>query len=195
MEAKICRKCETPDTGSNFYSKQNICKACEKLDKKLYHRTKLGLVTTIYSNQKKKSKKRGHPLPTYSKTELKEWLFSQEHFHVLYDNWKRLDFQSVYVPSVDRKDDYIGYTIGNIQLMSWGSNNTKGHSDRKTGKNNKANKTVYQLDKDKNLINTFHSISEAFRATGVSRAGIHSVLSGECKYAHGFIWSRVCPVA
>lgn len=78
-----------------------------KEETKKYHReyrqSKIGVIGQMYRNQKASSKKRGHNPPTYTKTELEEWAFSQPKFHILFDNWKRLDFQKNYIPSVDRK--------------------------------------------------------------------------------------------
>lgn len=100
-----------------------------------YNRSKKGLVSKIYGSQKQHSKSRHQNLPTYSKEELKEWLYSQPLFHVLYDNWKRLDFQKMYVPSVDRINSKISYTIANIQLMTWKENYEKGSKEKSSGKN------------------------------------------------------------
>ena len=126
----------------------NICKLCKNIEDRDYHRSKKGLVAGIYSAQKQSSVRRKHNPPTYSKNELKEWLYSQELFHTLYDNWKRLDYQKDYVPSVDRLDDYVGYTMSNIQLMTWKENNEKGWADFNSGKNRKRTKVVYQFNLD-----------------------------------------------
>lgn len=96
-----------------------------------YQKTKKGLCSKIYQNQKLNCRRRGRPSPTYTMIELREWMFSQKKFHVLFDNWKRLDFQKAYSPSVDRIDDKISYTMANIQLMTWEENNQKGYNSRR----------------------------------------------------------------
>lgn len=98
-----------------------------KQSKLNYERSKEGLVARIYGCQKSPSKRRGHPAPTYSKEELKDWLFSRPQFRILYDNWKRLDFQTSYKPSVDRIYDDLSYTMSNIQLMIFRDNIAKGN--------------------------------------------------------------------
>ena len=153
-----------------------------------YYKSKKELVTRIYGNQKSSSKRRGHILPTYSKVELKEWLYSQELFHRLYDNWKRLDFQRDYAPSVDRKDDYIGYTIDNIQLMIWKENNEKYDKDKINGTNNKHNKSVDKFNIDGTFICNYHSIMEAERVTKVNNSDIGKVCRGLKKSAGGLMW-------
>lgn len=105
---------------------RSTCKSCRKDN---YH-SKEGKIKQIYNNQVKNSKLRGHNLPTYSKQEPIDWCMSQEIFHTLYDNWKRLDYQTWYAPSIDRKDQKLGYTISNIQLMSWIDNNMKSEDEQ-----------------------------------------------------------------
>ena len=151
-------------------------------------RTKKGLISVIYSHQKSTSKRRGHQPPTYTKEELKSWLYSQKLFHKLYDNWKRLDYQKMYIPSIDRKDDYIGYTIDNIQLMDWDKNLSKYHKDVKSGINNKRSRSVLKISKEGVLIAEYFSISSASRDTGVSTGDIMNVCKGKNKTAGGYIW-------
>ena len=154
--------------------------------KKHKRRTKEGLISQIYYNQKGHSKDRGHNVPSYSREELIEWAFSQTLFHVLYDNWKRLDFQKSYVPSVNRKNDYIGYTMDNIELMTWGENKAKGEYDKKKGINNKNNKAVLKCDSNGYVLEEYYSISEALRVTGIRH--ISECCKGKLKSAGGFKW-------
>lgn len=193
---KKCKKCNTVKTLTEFGKKKHTkdginytCKTCRASDSLKYRRTKKGIITAIYCHQKQNSKKRGHTPPTYTKKELEEWSFSQCEFHRLYDNWKRLDFQTEYTPSIDRKDDYIGYTIANIQLITWKENNKKSHKDRKYGINNKHNSAVTMYSKEGNFIDKYHSMKEASRQTGISHASIHLACNGDNNFACGFLWS------
>lgn len=157
-------------------------------EKVSYMRTKKGLTIRIYDNQKTRSKRRGHNPPTYTQEEIREWLYSQPLFHKLYDNWKRLDFQKEYVPSIDRKEDHIGYTMSNIQLMTWGENKAKGEHDRKKGKIIYTQKKVRQFSIDGEFIMEYHSICEAERRTGVANSKIVTVCKGKRKTAGGYKW-------
>lgn len=49
---------------------------------------------------------------------------------------------------------------------------------------------VEQYDLNNNLLNTFDSILDASKATGVSRKSITRVCNGEQKSSKGFIWKR-----
>ena len=156
---------------------------------KLYRQSKKGLISKIYSHQKQTSKKRQHNPPSYSKEELTEWLYSQSLFHELFNKWKQSDFQSKYIPSIDRKDDNVGYTLENNQIMTWEENNKKSHKDRKSGKlMTSQNKIVIQFDKEWNKINEFHSTMEASRKSSATQGNIAACCRGIRNSAGGFIW-------
>jgi len=158
-----------------------------KRDKR-YSRTKNGLVARIYNSQKTGSKSRGHSMPSYSKQELKDWLYSQHIFHDLYDLWVMSGFDKEQRPSVDRLDDYVGYEFGNIQVMTWRENRVKYYLDKVSGKNNKTALPVLQFDKYGNSVNRYHSISEASRITGTNKSNIAQCAKGKRTSAGGFVW-------
>ncbi len=195
---KKCSKCNITKELSEFRKSakssdflQSSCRVCENIDGDNYRKTKNGLVSVIYGNQKLSSIRRGHALPTYSNIELREWLLSQKKFHVLYDNWKRLDYQKMYSPSVDRKDDNIGYTLSNVQLMTWGENKAKGHRDMRSGKlthGSKPQKPVIQYIKNGKTVKEFVSVKEAGRSTNISPQNISKCCLLKRKFAGGFMW-------
>lgn len=141
--------------------------------------TKSGKLERIYNKQVTKSKERGHALPAYGKHKLIDWAMSQELYHTLYDNWKSNDWLSSLAPSVDRKDDAVGYTIDNIQLMTWGENR-----DKLTNK-------IVQKTKWGELVATYSSVTEAEELTGIKRRTISNCLNGWSKSAGGFIWLSI----
>lgn len=152
-------------------------------------KTKKYLITKIYNHQKDSCKKRGMPLPTYSKDELYDFMMSSTKFHILYDNWKRLDFQKNYTPSIDRKNDLLSYTLQNIQIVTWESNYRKAHLFHKLGINsNNTSKKVLQYSKDNVFIKEFHSCMEAHRITGIERSTISKCAQGKRKSAGCFLW-------
>jgi len=153
-----------------------------------YQKTKKGLVTRIYADQRSGSKQRGHYMPAYSKQELKDWLFKQPKFHELYDDWRESNYDTLLSPSCDRLDDYKGYSLKRLQLMTWGENKRKGESDKKNGINNKNSKAVISTHKITGVEMEFYSTSKAERETKISHSHISAVCKGKRKTAGGYYW-------
>ncbi len=160
-----------------------------------YKRSKKGQVTKIYSNQKTCSIKRGHELPSYTKEELRDWLYSQKEFHEIYNTWVESNYDRNLAPSVDRDDDYKPYSFDNIEITTWGENAKKSYKEAKSGKNGKRNKIVQQFTLDGEFIAEYVSSMEAERQTG----NYHSHITNNCKGKHnhigGFIWKFKSEVA
>lgn len=197
---KICTKCKTLKELSEYYKdktkKDGIspsCKKCSKLAIVLYTRTKIGLISTIYVSQKKRSIIKGFDSVSYSKEELLEWLMNDWLFDLLYTNWTNCGYIKAMIPSIDRLDDNKGYSFDNIQLMTWGENNAKGRMDMRSGKlinTSKPQKAVFQFTMNKVFIREFVSICEAERQTGTYMQNISTSCKCENfkKSAGGFKW-------
>ena len=121
MDTKKCFKCKKNKSLSDFYKHSgmsdghlNKCKICTKKDVKDnsadYDSTEKGVIRVIYKTQKSNSKRRNHPMPTYSKEELKEFLY-ENGFKNLYDMWVLSGYLKSQKPSIDRLDDFIHYLI------------------------------------------------------------------------------------
>lgn len=153
-----------------------------------YEHTIKGVLTDFYKTQKRSSIKRNHPQPSYTKNELKDWLFENTNFQELYNIWVENNFNKNLKPSIDRLNDYKGYSFNNIQLTTWDKNNKKGNDSRLLGLNRKPLREVIQLDCENNLINTYFSIAEASRITGIKATHIGRVCRNIRKSAGGYIW-------
>ena len=128
-------------------------------------------------------------MPTYSKSELFDWVIYQSEFESLYSDWKGSGFLKGKKPSVDRLDDYKGYSFDNIRLTTWEDNNNRSHRDMINGVNNKLSKSIKQLTLDGNVVNQYYSLMNAHRETGVdfrniSRAALSNGVSGGYKWAY-----------
>ena len=143
---KTCINCNETKSLSEFNQKQGKCKECQKI----YKRSIPLLISNIYTHQKEASKKRCHNPPIYSKGQLMVWVLSQPNFLLLYSNWVKSDYKKHLIPSVDRLNDFKGYSFDNIQLITFRENNTKSKLVM--------SKQVFQYDKELNLINSFQSV-------------------------------------
>lgn len=128
---KECNKCLNILHIDNFYvynkgylGRRSVCKKCKCEKDNIRRRTPKGMIHTIYNNQVKSSKRRGHHRPTYTKIELYNWVMSQSNFNKLYNDWVYSNYNVNLIPSVDS----LGYSINNIQLITWLENNIKGRT-------------------------------------------------------------------
>ena len=135
----------------------------------------------IYINQRSNAKGRGHAPPDYTKEELREWFWSQPNAEKLYYDWVISGYDKKSRPSVDRIDDYKGYSFCNIQLMTWNENNRQTQPKRSIA--------VLQYDLDMNFIKEHESAKKALLNLIKQPSGhIGCCCKGKRKTAHGFIW-------
>ena len=163
------------------------CKECRKR----FLRSERGLCKGLLSNQKAKSKKRGHPLPAYTEEQLFQWMLAQPNFHKLYTAWVDSGFETPLKPSTDRLDDYQPYTLNNIKLTTTENNINRYYTDAIQGINTKTAVAVDQYTLDGVFIASHHSYRAAARAIGQSQVGnIRNVAEGTGKTAYGYIWRK-----
>jgi len=165
-----------------------ICKSC-KSNSQIKDKTKINyLVTKIYNSQCYSSKARNDSPPEYTKQELKEWLINQPNFKTLHINWIKSNFNKWITPSVDRTDDYNGYSLDRIQLMTWEENKRKGESDMRNGINNKQSKAVIGTCVKTGIETEYFSMSEAGRKTIADFRLISHCCLGKRKTNGGYRW-------
>lgn len=153
----------------------------------LYVRTPRGLAMKIHSSQIRASKLKRYKQPTYTSDELYEWLISQPDWNVLFYAWKESKYDKMLIPSVDRINSLLGYTFSNIQLLTWKKNRDKGYIENGL----LHGKGVLQLDSDMNIINTYTSLREASKLTGIHRGNILKVCQEVRELAGGYKWIRM----
>ena len=199
VECPDCSEQRTIRVDSLKVNETTCCRSCLNLRRPTkpeeelfnyteYYRSKEGKLAHIYQGQKQRSKEKGWKQPDYTQKELLDWAMEQEIYHRLFTDWEDSSYQRDLAPSVDRIDDYKPYSLDNIQLMSWDSNNKKGTYYQKIGKNQKNSKAVQQYDLDGNFIQEFHSLKHAERQTGVNNATISSACRDPKYTAGGFRW-------
>jgi hypothetical protein len=195
---KKCTGCKIEKLLLEF-KKSNTCKnginskcksCCSKLRLK-NKRTRIGLSKCMYQGQIKSSKSRKHPLPNYNILQFQNWLFSQSNFEDLFVDWKISDYNSWKIPSVDRIDNNIHYTLDNIQLMTWEENRLKQSEDLKSGNlihGDKPQKAVIGTNIITGETIEFVSASQAGRILGCNRRNIQANCTNKRANAFGYIW-------
>lgn len=197
---KVCTKCGEEKELEEFTKdkkckngRTNICKNCARLIMKFFKNH----ISQMYGGMKKHCKTRIkneniNYSVDFTKDQFTNWLM-ENNYKELHVNWAVSNFDIMFTPSVDRLNDYIGYSFDNIQLVTWKENKNKAYKDRKKGKNNKLNKAIIQYDLDGNKLNEFHSIRDAGRYLKVKSPGtIYKVCSDKYpnnKIAFGFKWA------
>ena len=172
---KLCRKCNKSKPRQEFYA-NNICRSCGGIFPKQ-------LITSIYSTQKYSSKTRGFPLPKYSLGEFRSWIIVQPNFRELYRAWLKSNRNKWLKPSVDRIKEWEGYSLDNIQLMTWAENKAKGELDCKEGKRYQTINQVCSFNLEtEELYNQYISAHEAERQTGIKHNTISSAMNQSRKH-------------
>lgn len=160
------------------------CKDCLKR----FIRSKHGVINQMYSSSISRTKKKGFTPVSFTKEELKKWVYSRKEFHTLYDKWVLEDYPTALKPSLDRLDDYKGYSLDNIRIVTANTNVKRYYSDAINGINTKSAKPVEQYSLDGEYIKTFHSLSAAARSVNGIPSNINQVINGTYAQAYGYKW-------
>lgn len=160
------------------------CKDCLKR----FIRSKHGVINQMYSGCISRTKKKGFTSVSFTKEELEKWVYSCKEFHTLYDKWVLEDYPTALKPSLDRLDDYKGYSLDNIRIVTTNTNVKRYYSDAINGINTKSAKPVEQYSLDGEYIRTFHSLSAAARSVNGIPSNINQVINGTYAQAYGYKW-------
>lgn len=195
INMKKCTSCKILKNESEFGADkkgrnglQSICKICSNKKHYEYQKTIKGLIVTIYQQQKTNSRIRKMNQPTFSRNELEEWIIHNPYFNKLYKTWVESGYIKQLRPSIDRLDDYKGYSLDNIRLVTFRDNEIKNNEDRINGKNNKKSKAVIRLSKDGIFEKEYYSAMNAEREDGYMNQHIITVCKGKAKTTGGKKW-------
>lgn len=187
------------DRRSREWRKKNPDKVKESRQRQ--KRTVKGWLTKVYCCMKKSSIKRKMPMPTFTKDALSIWINDnyKDVFSVLFHEWIESGCSKDLTPSISRLDDYKPYTLDNLELVIWKTNNQNGRTSPKVVKevHNKLgdiakkmfNRKVVQKDMLGNILRIYPSLREAERQNrGFCASTISKVCRG-IKHTHkGYVW-------
>lgn len=194
----ICKNCGSP---REFYDKKRPskkgyfmkpCAMCRNNTAKKISQTKNGVITGMYSRLKARNIQKWSVNTSFSKQEFTSWVYQQESFIELYENWVKSGYKRQDKPTVDRIDDFQPYIFENMQIISWLENHNKQAKDILEGKSTSGLRcrAIRQLSiPDRTVVSEFHSISHAQRVTGIYN--IAYVVLGQRPTAGGYFWEAI----
>lgn len=199
MSSKNCTKCGVLKPLSEFRYRSNTrdnrtshCKSCDAINSLARKQTRDGLVVCMIQNQRNNSKHRGHEPPPYTLKELREWVFSQPNFDALYENWVQSGYAKYLIPSCDRTNDSLGYSLERLYLTTWEDNNARGSLAISAGTSRgHTQKPVRQLSLVGTTMRAFPSATIAAKETGACRTTILGCCKGINQSSGGFKWEYI----
>ena len=197
---KACKKCGEDKVLSEFYAmklnadgKSGKCKECTKKDVKMnsdkvgdkYDSSEKGVIRVLYKTMKRNNKNRGFGEMVFTKQEFCSWLYNNN-FKDLYTDWVSTGKSSLNKPSVDRIDDFKGYSFDNINLVTWKENKDHQTRDMLEGVGT-SGKRCTAIGKYLNgeLIKTYISYQEVRREEGYC---VHYPVKNNYPCKNGYMW-------
>lgn len=184
----ICRICKEDKEKEEFAKHLSYCKKCDNARAVEYRRSFLGHIVTIYNAQINHSKDREHNPPEYSKDEFINFISMDKKYILLHNEWVNSGFLKKLSPSIDRLDEYEGYSFKNIQITTWGNNNILAYERRKSGLNNKQSREIFCYNFTGAMVSKYHSINCAAREFGLRAGHISECAYGKRKQVGGYLW-------
>jgi len=191
---KKCKICKDIKDESFFYGVQGECKECTKSRVKSnsarvgssYDFSEKGVIRVIYKTQKRHNTLRGFGELPYSKKQLCDWMYNNN-FKCIFDDWTLSGNKKGMKPSIDRIDDFKGYSFKNITIGTWDKNREHQHNDIRSGKGTGGLrcKSLLKIDINQNVVCEYVSYSSAVRDMGYS---LEYQIKKSTKCRNGFFW-------
>lgn len=143
-----------------------------------YRKTPRGVLTNSYAHQRHRRN------VEYSLAEFHERFLKSKRFLRLFDEWIKQGCIREMKPTIDRINAKKGYTLDNIQILTWAENRFKQNMERRH-----RGGAVLQMIGNK-VVKRFKSQKEAARLTGLSQGSLSMALNGKRQTAGGYRWKR-----
>jgi len=152
-------------------------KESQRLANERYRRSPKGVLTHSFGHQ---SNRRG---VEYTLEQLHGMFLDDDKFLRLHSEWVSSGYVRGKRPVIDRLDRRKGYTLNNIQVLTWDENRYKQRMEIRHLKR----KPVAQYSGD-NLIATYKSVNHAAQAMGVAQSAISRALKKPHYTCSCFTW-------
>lgn len=184
-----CSKCLTLKPIDAFYKDRrkkygirSACRKCTIASNAQAIRNDINIfLSNRYNKQVYNSKIRNHPKPSYSKEEFIVWANNQPNIHDLFAAWKSSNYSKNLIPSIDRINSLLPYTLSNIQLVTWKDNNTNNNIEQSLGINSHNSKQIATYNSTGILISTYTSVAHAARELKVSYSKVRYAVNSPTK--------------
>ena len=178
------------------YKNPNYMKEYRQRNKK----TPSGWLTKVYGRMMQSSKDRCMDMPSFTKKELWDWI-PKDKFNKLFKSWIMNGCCKELTPSINRLNDYEGYSFSNMELTIWKDNNLKGRGSirvkelvhSKLGNIAKKifSKPVAKSTLDDKVLCVYPSAREAARQNNTDSGAIARVCRGEKHTHHKLRWHYI----
>ena len=181
--SKICTKCKIEKELSEFYfrkdsnSYRNECKECLITINQNFKYNIVPWRKHFYSARRRCNNLLDKRYKDYGDRGIKFLLIIEE----VKQLWIRDRAELLKQPSIDRKDNDGNYDYNNCRFIEMIQNSNENKRERK-------GKPIRQIDFNGYTINTFISIRQASKITGIPNSNINNVVNGIRKTAGGFCW-------
>lgn len=169
----------------------NVCSDCVALSKKMTYKNKEMLPRYIYKHQVRNSKQRGHNAPEYTLEEFTKWIYNQNNFNILFENWEKSGYKKELIPSCDRLENSKGYSFDNIELVTFKENVNRAYNDTKNCVLGSSSRKVYQYSLDGYFIKEHISQADAQRnVPNADQRNISACCEGKINQHARFQWKH-----
>lgn len=192
-----CTRCKNEKLPEDFYSNSYSLKCkqcireCVKLNSELvgnkYDFSEKGVIRVLYKTMKRHQKIRGFSDIPFTKDEFKYWLYNNTSYKDLWDTWKDNGNPTQLKPSVDRLNDYKGYSFDNMRMVVYKENREHQVNDRLKGmsKSGEVCHRIIKLTKGGVEVKRYVSYQEVRREEGYC---VHYAIKKGQPCKRGFMW-------
>ena len=149
-----------------------------------FRKTRKGVLTNLYQKMKQRNIAKGFGTLQFSLKDIQNIFLNDEKYQTLFNEWVVSGYTYYKKPSIDRKNPDYGYSLDNIQIMSWEDNRRKGDLEN----SKRITTAIIMCDFEGNIIKEFNSVKQAVNETGLSQGNIVMCCQGKRRHTGGYVF-------